>query len=112
MITALFMAQSVILASATTQVDASQQSPQMHSYFTCLTDRASEIDDQVSDALTIAVAIKGKCPNEFLAWRKYFIQSSKPSERDDAGYVADTSQTNDALGAVLIERKMKARNSN
>ncbi len=95
------------------QTSDSKMTAASYEYFDCLVRAAISLDDQNSDATTIARAIEGSCSNELARWADDTAaeagispkDSNYADERDAVEKAFFHDPFKDALKAVLYERK-------
>src|ERR1700733_6583849 len=76
-------------------------------YWQCLASKARAVDDHISDAMTVARAIKGSCPFEMAQYAKA-TEGGRPVEYwTQEINVQRSIELDTALSSVLAERKQR-----
>ena len=81
-------------------------------YIACLIYAAKRVDDQLSDATTIALAIKDGCVGEREHWKEVWGAGVDPTLGRNQNETIDEGRLQNAVTAVLRERQMRRSISN
>ena len=85
----------------------SEKQTASHAYLACMFDNATKIDDQVSDAGTVAKAIDGVCSEQFSAMVVVAIRGEDNAAASAAIEVYRQGKIGIATNVVLRERQLR-----
>ena len=94
-------ARSNLVPSTTTE----QKVAALRRYRTCLLARARSVDDYKSDAMTIAISMRGSCRPEMAEMAKSTAGGTSTETYYQIAASAERREVDAALNAVLTERK-------
>lgn len=97
---------------ATPKVAAQQQAALKHQYSECLINGVTTLDDRVSDAHTIAIAVAAVCYPQYHAFAKSYADNLQNSEQTNIFMrtaESDPSRVDGIVPMILMERKQQLK---